>query len=223
MPHSLTLRTVAPVTHDTRRYVFGRPADFDFAPGQAAELAICQDGWRDEARPFTFTSLQGDDEIEFVIKSYPSHKGMTEELADVEPGTVFEMDGPFGAIQDRGPGVFLAAGAGITPFIAILRARAQKGDLDDCHLIFSNKRERDIILRDEWRKMDGLRVDHVLEEEKAEGTHHGQVDAGFLRDRVQDTGQMFYICGPQPYVDAVRDALDELGIESDHIVTEDGW
>ena len=28
-----------------------------FEPGQAAELAMCRDGWTDEGRPFTFTSL----------------------------------------------------------------------------------------------------------------------------------------------------------------------
>lgn len=116
MPHTLTLRAVAPLTHDTNRYVFGRPANFDFEPGQAAELTICRDGWKDAPRPFTFTSLPDDDQLEFVIKSYPEKDGVTDELADIEPGTVFELDGPFGAIEDKGPGVFLAAGAGVTPF-----------------------------------------------------------------------------------------------------------
>jgi len=223
MPHTLTLRALEPLTHDTHRYVFGRPANLDFEPGQAAELAMCRDGWRDEGRPFTFTSLPGDDELEFVIKSYPSHDGVTKELPDLAPGAVFELDGPFGAITDQGPGVFLAAGAGITPFIAILRKRAQEGTLDGCHLIFSNMRERDIILRDEWAGMDGLNVDHVLAEEDVDGLHHGQVDVQFLRSHVQNMDEMFYVCGPQGYVDAMRDALKELNVSSDRIVTEEGW
>ncbi|MEL6465262.1 MAG: FAD-binding oxidoreductase [Pseudomonadota bacterium] len=223
MPHTLTLRDVAPLTHDTNRYVFGRPANFDFEPGQAAELAICRDGWRDAARPFTFTSLPEDDELEFVIKSYPEKKGVTEELAEIEPGTVFELDGPFGAIKDQGAGVFLAAGAGVTPFIAILRNRARRGTLEGCHLIFSNPREKDIILRDEWNGMDGLSVDHVLAKEEVAGCHHGAVDTDFLRTHLNGTDRVFYICGPQGYVDAMRAAVQELGVAEDRIVTDDGW
>ena len=223
MPHTLPLREVAPLTHDTNRYVFGRPANFDFEPGQAAELTICRDGWTEAGRPFTFTSLPEDDQLEFVIKVYPEKKGVTEELADIEPGTVFELDGPFGAIEDKGPGVFLAAGAGVTPFIAILRNRARQGTLEGCHLIFSNTHAKDIILRDEWEKMDGLTVDHVLSDEQVNGLHHGQVDAAFLRAQVKDTNRMFYICGPQGYVDAMRDALSEIGVDSNNIITEDGW
>ncbi|MBY5933777.1 flavodoxin reductase [Tateyamaria omphalii] len=223
MPHTLTLREVAPLTHDTNRYVFGRPANFDFEPGQAAELAICRDGWRDAPRPFTFTSLPDDDQLEFVIKSYPEKDGVTEELADIEPGTVFELDGPFGAIEDKGAGVFLAAGAGVTPFIAILRNRARQGAVDGCHLIYSNTCAKDIILRHEWDQMDGLSVDHVLSDEQVDGLHHGEVDTAFLREHVSDTDQMFYICGPQAYVDAMRDGLQEIGVKTDKIVTEDGW
>ncbi|WP_299651498.1 FAD-binding oxidoreductase [uncultured Tateyamaria sp.] len=223
MPHTMTLRDVAQLTHDTHRYVFGRPANFDFKPGQAAELAICRDGWRDASRPFTFTSLPEDDELEFVIKSYPSKDGVTDELTDIEPGTVFEMDGPFGAIEDKGPGVFLAAGVGITPFIAILRHRARAGTLKGCHLIFSNTCAKDIILRDEWDGMTDLTVDHVLDQEQVDGLHHGQVDGAFLRKHLSNLDRMFYICGPQAYVDAMRDALSEMGVDSDKIVTEDGW
>lgn len=223
MPHSLTLRSVAPLTHDTRRYVFGRPANFDFEPGQAAELAICRDGWKEAGRPFTFTSLPDDDTLEFVVKAYPEKEGVTEEMADIEPGTIFEMEGPFGAIEDKGAGVFLAAGAGVTPFIAILRNRARRGTLAGCHLIYSNQEARDIILRDEWATMQDLKVDHVLAKDDVDGMHHGTVDADFLRANITSVDQMFYICGPQGYVDAMRDALAEMGAASKNIVTEDGW
>lgn len=223
MPTSMTLRAVAPVTHDTHRYVFDAPADLDFEPGQAAELMLDKEGWRDEGRPFTFASLPGEDTVEFVIKSYPSHDGLTEQLPDQDPGTRFLMDGPFGAISDQGPGVFLAAGAGVTPFIPILRKRAADGTLGTCHLILSNKTAADIILRDLWDGMEGLKTDYVVTDEPKEGLHHGQIDKAYLADRIKDFDQPMYLCGPQGFVDAMRDALCALGTAKKHIVTEDGW
>lgn len=125
MTYILTLQRREELTPDTNRYVFNKPAGLEFEAGQATELTLMKDGWRDEARPFTFTSLPDGDAIEFVIKSYPDHDGVTEQLLKLEVGDTVEIDAPFGAISDHGPGVFIAAGAGITPFIPILRSMPQ--------------------------------------------------------------------------------------------------
>ena len=65
MTRTLTLRSITPVTHDTNRLAFDRPDDLDYTPGQAAHVALDQDGWRDEVRSFTMTSLPGEDQLEF--------------------------------------------------------------------------------------------------------------------------------------------------------------
>ncbi|WP_415922232.1 FAD-binding oxidoreductase [Tateyamaria sp. SN6-1] len=222
MTRTLTLRAVEPVTHDTNRYIFDAPANLDFEPGQAAELSIDKKGWREAGRPFTFTSLPGDDRVEFIIKIYEERDGVTDRMDDLKPGDEVMLDGPFGAITDQGPGTFIAAGAGITPFIPLLRDRARRADLGGCHLIFANDAARDIILRDEWAEMD-LPVDFILSEEKADGCDHGQVDHSYLRDKIRNFDQTFYICGPQAFVDTVRDGLKALGADEDRIVTEEGW
>ncbi|MEM9870455.1 MAG: FAD-binding oxidoreductase [Pseudomonadota bacterium] len=222
MTSTLTLRAVEKVTHDTNRYVFDVPANLDFEPGQAAELTIDKDGWRDAGRPFTFTSLPGDDTLEFIIKIYEERDGVTGRMDALEPGDQVKLDGPFGAITDHGPGVFIAAGAGITPFIPLLRNRARHADLAGCSLIFANDTARDIILRGEWEAMD-LPAHFILSEEAAEGCDHGHVDQAYLRAKIEDFDRIFYICGPQPFVDTVRDALTALGVDADRIVTEEGW
>ena len=100
-----------------------------------------------------------DDTLEFVIKSYPDHEGATAQVPDLSIGDTASLDGPFGAITDRGPGVFLAAGAGITPFIPILRKHDREGLMDGCTLIFSNKTEADIIMQHEdARNWQGPRI-----------------------------------------------------------------
>ncbi|QFT58006.1 Anthranilate 1,2-dioxygenase electron transfer component [Sulfitobacter sp. THAF37] len=223
MADRIILKDLKPVTHDTHHYVFSRPEGLSFKPGQAAELAIDRDGWREEGRPFTFVSQPEDADIEFVIKSYPDHDGVTEQLAQLKPGAELTLDGPFGAITDHGPGTFIAAGAGITPFIPILRKHDREGTMDGCALFFANKTEADIIMRGEWEAMKGLRAEFVLSDEKVDGMHHGKIDKSLLKERVTDFDQTFYLCGPQEFVDDVRDALKDLGAKESSIITEEGW
>ncbi len=218
-----TLKAKEAVTHDTHRYVFERPGDIDFTPGQATELSLDRDGWRNEGRPFTFTSQPEDTELEFVIKSYPDHDGVTEQLPQLEPGDQVDLTDPFGAITDQGPGVFIAAGAGITPFISILRRRAQEGTIDGSRLIYSNKSERDIILREEWESMRSLTTVFTVTDQPDALVQTRRIDKKFLSDQISDFGQNFYLCGPPGFVDDVRDALKSLGAGEKRIVTEEGW
>jgi ferredoxin-NADP reductase len=115
------------VTHDVWALTTARPDGFSFEPGQATEVRIDREKWREEPRPFTFTSLPDDDVLEFTIKAYRDHDGVTNKLDDVKVGEKLLIDDPWGAITYKGPGTFIAGGAGITPFLAILRDLKQKG------------------------------------------------------------------------------------------------
>lgn len=224
MTHHLTLLRREPVTHDTHRLRFARPEGVHFTPGQATELHLDRDGWRDEGRPFTFTSLPDWDELEFTIKSYPDRGGVTAQIPTLQPGEAVTITDPFGAIEDKGPGTFIAGGAGITPFIAVLRARLEReGDLGGSQLIFSNSTQADIILKDEWDKMPGLACVFPITGEDAEGHPSGQVDGDFLEETVTDWQSPFYVCGPPPLEEVVLGYLeDRKGIARDRLVT-DHW
>lgn len=222
MTHTLTLQQITPVTHDTYQLTFNRPAGFDFDAGQATELALQKDGWKDEGRPFTMTSRPNDKHLEFVIKSYPSHDGVTEQIPTLGMTDQVTATDPFGAITDRGPGVFIAGGAGVTPFIAILRKQQEEGTTGS-HLIFSNKTDDDIILHDMWQSMPGLDTTFVVSDQDDTSHVKGKVDKALLEELVDNTDQPFYICGPGGMVDDVRATLREMGVAEDRIVTEDGW
>ncbi|CAM4173873.1 FAD-binding oxidoreductase [Palleronia rufa] len=222
--YTMTLKEKSPVTHDVYRLVFDRPKGFTFESGQCTHWALDRDGWRDEDRPFTMTSQpEEDDRVEFVIKSYPDHDGVTKKIPGLEPGAQVIADEPDGAITDHGAGVFIAGGAGVTPYIPILRRRAKDGTLDGCTLIFSNKTEKDIILREEWEAMDGLRCVFTVTDQDDAAVETGKVDEGFLKRHLDDLDQPFYICGPRQMVDDIRDALKSIGVAEDRIVTENGW
>lgn len=223
MTYELSLQSIEPVTHDTNRLQFERPPGLDFRPGQATEMALLKEGWEDEKRPFTFTSLPDDDVLEFVIKSYPSHNGVTEQIAKLAPGDKVVIEEPWGAIENKGPGTIIAGGAGITPFIAILRAQlAKTGTLKGFRLIFSNKCERDIILRDAFLAMPGLQTDFVLTEEQVSGRHYGKIDSEYLDRTLSRFDEIFYLCGPPEMEDDIACHLEERGVSSDRLVREDG-
>jgi ferredoxin-NADP reductase len=48
------------ITHNVLHFKTEKPRDYDFTPGQATEVSLGKEGWRDEKRPFTFTSLPAD-------------------------------------------------------------------------------------------------------------------------------------------------------------------
>jgi len=220
-PHTVTLLMSEFVTHDVKRFVVSRPAGFTFEPGQGVELVINRESWREQGRPFTPTGLIDDKVLEFTIKAYPSHQGVTRELHTLSPGAELFLSEPFGTIHDRGgPGVFLAGGAGITPFLAILRARADAADLAQITLIFANKTAQDIICEKELRHYLGKRCVLVCSEQSAPHCSSARVDQAFLAATVRDFDQPFYVCGPPGFMKSMTGALQALGARPEVLVFE---
>ncbi|SFS19473.1 flavodoxin reductase [Yoonia litorea] len=222
MSYTLTLQDIAQVTPDTYQLTFNRPEDFTFEAGQATELAIQKDGIRDEGRPFTMTSRPNDPHLEFVIKSYPDHDGVTAKVPDLAMTDQVIASEPFGAITDHGTGVFIAGGAGVTPFVSILRTQQQKGE-GTSKLIFANKTPEDIILKETWQSMANVDETFVVSEGDVPEARQGQVNKAMLEELVADKEQPFYICGPGEMVNDVRDALKDMGVKKENIITEEGW
>src|SRR5206468_6883984 len=126
-----------------------------FVPGQATEVSINKEGWEAEKRPFTFTGLNEDPYLEFTIKCYTDHPGVTNELSKLNNGDELIIGDVWGAISYQGEGYFIAGGAGITPFLAILRKLHKEKALASNRLFFSNRTRRDIILKEELELMLG--------------------------------------------------------------------
>lgn len=222
MSYTVQIKQIEQVTHDVKKFRFEKPEGFEFVPGQATEVSIDKEGWRDKKRPFTFTSLNEEPDLEFIIKIYPDHNGVTEQIGKLETGDAFIIDDPWGTIQYKGPGVFLAGGAGITPFIAILRKLHRDNELEGNRLIFSNKTEKDIILKDEFDKTLGENFINVIIDEPTDRyiSLDGFIDRSFLEAQIDDFDQPFYICGPQGFNRAMIQYLKELGAEPDALVFE---
>lgn len=215
------VESVKKVTHDVLSIVIGKPPDYHFKPGQATEVSFNKPGWKEEKRPFTFTSTPADGYLEFIIKIYPSHKGVTNELLKAKTGDELIIREPWGTIGYKGEGVFIAGGAGVTPFISILRQLHSQNKIGNNKLIFANKTEADIINETEFRKMLDINFVNILSEEKTGQYSNGLITTGFLRQIITDFNRHFYLCGPQAMMDAVEKQLDILGVPGNLIVKEE--
>lgn len=220
MSHIIKILSTHYVTHNVKEFNVEKPEGFTFIPGQATDLSINEDGWKDKKNPFTFTCLTDDDHLQFTIKIYPgSGEGVTKHLSELEPGDELIISDAWGAIEYKGPGYFIAGGAGITPFLAILRNLNRQNKLAGNTLFFSNRTKDDIILSDELKAMLGGNALFTTTDDGGPGDHR-RIDADFLKAEVKDFGKHFYVCGPDAMVADINKTLEELGAKADLVVFE---
>ena len=162
----VTVTEIIPRTHNVKTFRVTKPEGFTFVPGQATDLSINKEGWKENKHPFTFTSLPSDNYLEFTIKLFDNPQGLTNYLKTITTGEEFEISEAWGAIEYKGEGVFIAGGAGVTPFIAITRHLNATGKTGNSKLLFANKTIKDIILKEEFEKMLGANFINILSAEE---------------------------------------------------------
>jgi len=218
--HLVKIKSIKHITHDVLQIVTEKPQKYNFTPGQATDVAINKTGWKDEKRPFTFTSLPVDDFLEFIIKTYPSHKGLTNELLKLKKDDELILHDVFGAIAYTGEGLFIAGGTGVTPFICILRYLQSKNEIGVNRLIFANKTKDDIILESEFEKLLGDNFINILSDESVDGYVHGQITESILKAHVNIPATYIYLCGPPPMMDAIEKKLAGFHVAEKSIIKE---
>ncbi|MDP9230872.1 MAG: FAD-binding oxidoreductase [Bacteroidota bacterium] len=220
MEFIVKILSIEPVTYNVKQYRIEKPNDFHFVPGQATEVSINNPEWKEEKRPFTFTCLNNESYLEFVIKSYRDHNGVTNKLDQLTPGDELIIRDVWGAISYQGEGYFIAGGAGITPFIAVLRDLKKRNLLSGNKLFFSNKTKKDIILKDELKSMLGQNAVFTTTQEKTDEYEFHKIDKDFLQSYISNFKKHFYICGPDKLVSDLNHILVMLGAKPDTVIFE---
>ena len=218
--HIVKVKSVDKVNHDVLKIVIEKPQNYVFISGQATEVAINKNGWKNEKRPFTFTCLPDNDYLEFTIKTYPSRKSVTNELLQLKINDELILHDVFGAIAYKGEGIFIAGGAGVTPFISIFRYLQSKNEISNNKLIFANKTKADIILEQEFKNLLGNNFINILSDEKVHGYANGQITEDFIKANSGGINKMFYVCGPPPMMDAIEKQLSNLNVDEKLIIKE---
>jgi ferredoxin-NADP reductase len=173
--------------------------------------------YEDQKRPFTFTSIPKDSTLELIVKMY-DREGVTKAFDEVNTNDELLIGDAWGRIKYEGPGYFIAGGAGLTPFLAILRNLEDQGNLKGNTLLYSNKYEKDIIQEIELEEMIDLEFVNTLTREKKDKYLHGRIDEAFLKDHVKDFSKKFYICSTMEMTNEIITILKSLGVNDDQII-----
>ena len=218
--HIVKIKSIKKITHDVLQIATEKPSTYTFTPGQATDVSINNAAWKDEKRPFTFTCLPDNDYIEFTIKTYPSHKSVTNQLLQLNKGEELILHDVFGDIAYKDEGVFIAGGAGVTPFISIFRYLHSKNEIANNKLIFANKTKADIILEEEFKILLGENFINVLSDENIDGYENGYITEDLLKTNISNLNKNFYVCGPPPMMDAIEKMLANLHVNEKLIIKE---
>lgn len=217
MEHKVEIKNKEWITHDVIQFTLQKPEGFTYNAAQAIEATIDDPEFEDSWSPFTMTSLNEHEDLQFTIKIYKEHEGLTLALSKLNVGDSFLITDPWDSFEYKGPGVFIAGGTGVTPFIALLRQMYVDGTLGDSKLLFSNKKEEDIFLADEFAKILGKNYINILSRENKNSYHHGRIDKAFLKKQIDNFDQPFYLCGPPNFADDIKEMLVELGAGDDMV------
>ena len=218
--HIVKILRIEQITYNVKRFQFEKPSGYRFIPGQATDVSINTPELKNELRPFTFTGLNSAEYLEFTIKIYTDHNGVTNALDKLKPGSELIIRDVWGDIAYKGNGVFIAGGAGITPFISILRDLDSRRVIEKNTLIFANKTKNDIILENELRHLLGDSFINILSHESISGYAYGFISTSFLKSNIPANNKNYYLCGPPPMMEAVLQQLSDLGISQNSITME---
>ncbi|NLI15084.1 MAG: cytochrome-b5 reductase [candidate division Zixibacteria bacterium] len=230
LPVPYTIIEIAPVTHDTKAFRFALPenASLDMMPGDHLHAHLEIDG-NQISRPYTPVSTPDDiGFFELIIKRYPNGI-MSRYLHTRGVGDTVKLSGPFIGGHYR-PGMakkigMIAGGAGITPMITIIRTIIRNRHNVQLSLIYANKSENDIILREELEKyavdFPNFRMLLALDQPPINWSgHSGFIDSELLALYLPlpDTESVIFLSGPPMMEFKIREALLKLGHDKKRIV-----
>jgi ferredoxin-NADP reductase len=199
--------------------------------GQHVDVRLtAEDGYQAQ-RSYSIASAPEGTRLELTVERLEDGEVSPYLTDELRPGDQIELRGPVGGYfvwepSHGGPLLLLAGGSGVVPLMAMIRLRAAAPSDVDTQLLSSSRGWDDIIYREELERLsgDGLRVVHTLTRSQPPGWtgYARRVDAEMLAEVGPSPNERprIYVCGPTPFVEAVAEALVQLGHESHMVKTE---
>ncbi len=212
------------------------PEAFDFIQGQYLTFRHSFDG-EELRRSYSICAGKDDGMLQVGIKKVDGGAFSTWANAALKVGDRLEAMPPMGQfhvplLPDQGRHYLgFAGGSGITPILSILRTVLEREPSSQFTLVYANRAVNSIMFREELgdlknRFMARLNVIHVLEQNADDsGVFTGRVDAEkcallFKHWINPDDVDVAFICGPEPMMQTISDALQSHGLPKDKIKFE---
>jgi ferredoxin-NADP reductase len=218
-------------TPRVKTIVFEVPGWAGHRPGQHVDVRLtAEDGYQAE-RSYSIGSAPSGNRIELTVERLDDGEVSPYLTDELRPGDQIELRGPVGGYfvwepAEGGPLLLVAGGSGVVPLMAMIRAREAAANDVDTRLVFSSRSWDDVIYRAELERLDGdgLAVIHTLTRSQPPGWtgYARRVDRDMLARVGPSPAERprVYVCGPTPFVEAVAEALVQLGHEPLRVRTE---
>uniref|UniRef100_UPI0009BDC5E6 FAD-binding oxidoreductase n=1 Tax=Streptomyces viridosporus TaxID=67581 RepID=UPI0009BDC5E6 len=193
-----------------------------FRAGQYVSVRVAlADGAR-QIRQYSLSGAPGPDERQFSVKRVREESAPDGEVshhlhARVRAGDVLELSEAYGDLvidADADTPLLLAsAGIGVTPITAMLAHLAESGHRAPVTVVHGDRSPADHALRTDHEafaaKLPDATVHFWYEQDAPAGTRTGYVD---LAPVPVVPGTRAYLCGPLPFMRAVREQLIAKGV-----------
>ena len=204
---------------------------FHFHPGQFAWIKSGRTPFGMGQHPISLSS-QGEVKpggtVAFTIKNLGDWSG--EEVPALKPGDRVWLDGPHGVFtmdREQAMGyVFIGGGIGITPLYSMLQTMVEREDERPVVLFYGAANSEEMTFREELLDLEGkmnLKVVPVYSEpEEGWQGETGYITGEIMKKYLPKQYRYFkyLICGPEPLMDAMEQALPELGVPEMSVLSE---
>lgn len=204
--HDITCTEKTLIARDTYRLRFSRPSDWTFNAGQFVllDIPLATDVTNIQTRAYSIASQPRDEAIMFIVKLKQGGRSSTWVENILTEGTHVKMQGPFGNFVlpevSTTSYLFLATGAGVAPFRAMILELLMRDEPYPIDLIFGVRTEDELFWLEEFetlaRKHARFSFHPTLTRAPESWTgHHGRVQTIaqlIIRDLQERT---LYACG----------------------------
>jgi ferredoxin-NADP reductase len=218
-------------TPTSRTLIFDVPNWPGHLPGQHVDVRLtAPDGYS----TYRSYSLAQPDRVELTVERLAEGEVSPCLYDTLSVGDEIEIRGPVGGwfvwrSSARRPVLLLAAGSGIVPLMAMIRARRKEGSRTPFQLLYSMRSPESGYYEEELRRPEpGLDVGYLYTREAPEGWPRppGRLAASDLSrhpgpaDSDPDSDPDCFVCGPTGFVEAAADLLVARGQDPRRIKTE---
>lgn len=183
-------------------------------PGQHVNVGAEVDGMRIVRSYSPTQTARADGRIAITVKAIHGGRLSTHLCRDAKVGDVLTLGAGFGEMvlpdAPEGSWLFLAAGSGITPLMAMIRAQAAAGMPVPITLLYWARTAEELCFVDELHALAArhaaFRVAlQTTRAPAADTTGHGRIDAALLSAHVPDLHhRRVFACGPDGFVASAR-------------------
>lgn len=217
-----TIHKVTEEGNDIRAVQIKVEEGLNFIPGQYIMISM-----REEPENFhCFSIVNYDSQGKIVTIAYKKIGHFTSMLFGKKEGTILNLKGPYGrfVLPDSQPDVALiAGGVGVTPIYCMLINAVKSNYKGRIYFFYSGRTTRDMPFFPALYQLRSERLKSVfyLTEEQKEGTLNRRMAADDVKEIIPDYRRcIYFICGPPPMMDALKEGFNKIGIPPDNVRIE---